>query len=298
MKQKKLIVIVGPTGIGKTTLSIFLAQELNCEIISADSRQFYNQMSIGTAQPSKEELNKAIHHFINCMDIHDEYSAGKFELDTLSILKELYKKMDHVIMVGGSGMYIDAVCEGIDSIPSDKKTREKLNNELTTNGLKCLQTELLHSDPVHYHSMDINNPQRLIRALEVCRFTGNTYTSYRGNLNKQREFHITKVGLTAERSVIYERINKRVDKMIKIGLIDEAKKLYSLKHLNALNTVGYKELFRYFNNELTLNEAIEEIKKNTRRFAKRQLTWFNKDKAISWFKPGEETEILSFIINQ
>ena len=253
MKDKKLIVIVGPTGIGKTDLSIYLAQQLNCEIISADSRQFYNQMSIGTAKPNKEEQKNINHHMLDCMDIHNEYSAGKFESDTLRLLNELYEKSDLVIMVGGSGMYIDAVCNGIDDIPSDKSTRSVLNNELKDNGIKDLQKELLSVDPDHYHSMDVNNPQRLIRALEVYRYTGKTYSSFRNNQKKHREFRIIKIGLTAKRELIYDRINNRVDQMIKNGLIEEAKSLYNLRHLNALNTVGYKELFRYFDKELSLS---------------------------------------------
>ena len=297
VKDKKLIVIVGPTGIGKTDLSIYLAKELNCEIISADSRQFYRQMSIGTAKPSNEELKCIKHHFIDCMDIEKEYSAGKFESDAIKIINELFLKNNHLIMVGGSGMYIDAVCNGIDDIPSDLDIRAQLKKELKENGILHLQNELLKKDPNHYHAMDINNPQRLIRALEVCRCSGRTYTSFRSNPKKQREFHIIKIGLEANRTMIYERINKRVDKMIEDGLIDEAKSLYENRHLNALNTVGYKELFNYFQNKLSLEESVEEIKKNTRRFAKRQLTWFKKDENINWFSYDERSTILSFIKN-
>jgi len=297
MKDKKLIVIVGPTGIGKTDLSIYLALQLNCEIISADSRQFYRQMSIGTAKPTYEEQCKVKHHLIDCMDIHEEYSAGKFESDALTIINELFKKHDHLIMVGGSGMYIDALCNGIDDIPSDIDIRAQLKKEFKENGILNLQNELLNKDPDHYHSMDINNPQRLIRALEVCRHTGKTYSSFRSNPKKQREFDIIKIGLEANRTMIYDRINKRVDKMIENGLIDEAKSLYDKRHLNALNTVGYKELFSYFEKKLSLEESIEEIKKNTRRFAKRQLTWFNKNKDINWFAYNERSAILSFLNN-
>ena len=295
VKDKKLIVIVGPTAIGKTDLSIYLAQQLNCDIISADSRQFYHQMSIGTAKPSKEEQKNINHHLIDCMDIHKEYSAGKYESDALAILNELFQKTNYVIMVGGSGMYIDAVCNGIDNIPSDKNTRSQLNKELKTEGIETLQKELLKVDPVHYKSMDIKNPQRLIRALEVFRYTGKTYSSFRSNPNKHREFGIIKIGLNANRSMIYERINNRVDQMLREGLIEEAQQLFPLRHLNALNTVGYKELFSYFKKEIELENCIEEIKKNTRRFAKRQLTWFNKDKDITWFNYNERSTILSHI---
>ncbi len=298
MQEKKLIVIVGPTGIGKTSLSIDVARELNCEIISADSRQFYNEMTIGTAKPTNEELDLAVHHFINCNSIHEEYSAGKFELDALILLKELFKKRDVVIMVGGSGMYIDAVCNGIDAIPSNVEIRDQLNKEFKNKGIEPLQEELLRIDPEHYHRMDNKNPMRLIRALEVCRYTGKTYSSFRNNQVKKREFRIIKIGLTASRSLIYERINNRVDDMMKNGLVKEAKKLFSFKHLNALNTVGYKELFRHFNNEMPLNEAIEEIKKNTRRFAKRQLTWFKNDNSINWFELDNKHKIINYIKNE
>ena len=295
VKDKKLIVIVGPTAIGKTDLSIYLAQQLNCDIISADSRQFYHQMSIGTAKPSIEEQKNINHHLIDCMDIHKEYSAGKYESDALAILNELFQKKNYVIMVGGSGMYIDAVCNGIDNIPSDKNTRSQLNKELKTEGIEALQRELLKVDPAHYKSMDVKNPQRLIRALEVYRYTGKTYSSFRSNPKKHREFDIIKIGLNANRSMIYERINNRVDQMFKQGLIEEAQQLFPLRHLNALNTVGYKELFSYFKKEIELENCIEEIKKNTRRFAKRQLTWFNKDKDITWFNYNERSTILSHI---
>ena len=295
VKDKKLIVIVGPTAIGKTDLSIYLAQQLNCDIISADSRQFYHQMSIGTAKPSIEEQKNINHHLIDCMDIHKEYSAGKYESDALAILNELFQKTNYVIMVGGSGMYIDAVCNGIDNIPSDKNTRSQLNKELKTEGIEALQRELLKVDPAHYKSMDVKNPQRLIRALEVYRYTGKTYSSFRSNPKKHREFDIIKIGLNANRSMIYERINNRVDQMFKQGLIEEAQQLFPLRHLNALNTVGYKELFSYFKKEIELENCIEEIKKNTRRFAKRQLTWFNKDKEITWFNYNERSTILSHI---
>jgi len=295
VKDKKLIVIVGPTAIGKTDLSIYLAQQLNCDIISADSRQFYHQMSIGTAKPSIEEQKNINHHLIDCMDIHKEYSAGKYESDALAILNELFQKKNYVIMVGGSGMYIDAVCNGIDNIPSDKNTRSQLNKELKTEGIEALQRELLKVDPAHYKSMDVKNPQRLIRALEVYRYTGKTYSSFRSNPKKHREFDIIKIGLNANRSMIYERINNRVDQMFKQGLIEEAQQLFPLRHLNALNTVGYKELFSYFKKEIELENCIEEIKKNTRRFAKRQLTWFNKDKEITWFNYNERSTILSHI---
>ncbi len=298
MSNKNLIVIVGPTAIGKTSLSIELAKELKCEIISADSRQFYKEISIGTAKPTDDELTQVKHHFINNLSIHDEYSAGKFELDALNCLEFLFKKSDYAILIGGSGMYIDAVCKGIDLIPSDNKIRELLNIEFSEGGIIPLQNELKEKDPVHFNEMDIKNPQRLIRALEVCRTTGKTYSSFRKNKAKKRDFNIIKIGLFADKEIIHNRINQRVDLMMQDGWLNEINENIKHSNLNALNTVGYKELFRFKNNEISLVNAIEEIKKNTRKFAKRQMTWFKKDEKIKWFNISETEKVLKSIKSQ
>lgn len=298
MNNKNLIVIVGPTAIGKTNLSIELAKELKCEIISADSRQFYREISIGTAKPSDKELSQVPHHFINNLSIHDEYSAGKFEIDALKCLGILFKKSDYAILVGGSGMYIDAVCKGIDDIPSEKMVREKLNTEYAENGIEQLQSELKMKDPLHYSKMDIKNPQRLIRALEVCRITGETYSSFRNSQPKKRNFNILKIGLFADKEVLHQRINLRVDQMMNSGWLNEINDYSAYSSLNSLNTVGYKELFQYKNQEISLENAIEEIKKNTRKFAKRQMTWFKKDKEIKWFNYLQFDEVGQLIKNQ
>ena len=298
MSNKNLIVIVGPTAIGKTSLSIELAKELKCEIISADSRQFYREISIGTAKPTDDELSQVNHHLINNISIHDEYSAGKFELDVLNCLEFLFKKSDYAILVGGSGMYIDAVCKGIDLIPSDNKIRELLNIEFSENGILPLQEELKEKDPIHFSEMDIKNPQRLIRALEVCRKTGKTYSSFRKNKAKKRDFNIIKIGLFADKEIIHNRINKRVDLMMQYGWLNEVNENLNHFHLNALNTVGYKELFKFMNQEITLEIAVEEIKKNTRKFAKRQMTWFKKDEEIKWFNISETEKVLKSIKSQ
>ena len=298
MDNKNLIVIVGPTAIGKTNLSIELAKQLKCEIISADSRQFYKEISIGTAKPTENELSQVPHHFINNLSIHDQYSAGKFELEALKCLEILFKKSDYAILVGGSGMYIDAVCKGIDLIPSNKKIRESLNLEFAEYGIKPLQNELKENDPTHFAKMDIKNPQRLIRALEVCRITGKTYSSFRNNKPKKRAFNIIKIGLFADKEVLHQRINLRVDQMINRGWLNEINDCSAYSSLNSLNTVGYKELFKYLNKEITLDVAIAEIKKNTRKFAKRQLTWFKKDEEINWFNYLELDKVLQLVKNK
>jgi tRNA dimethylallyltransferase len=298
LNNKNLIVIVGPTAIGKTSLSIDLANKFKCEIISADSRQFYKEISIGTAKPTDIELSQVPHHFINNLSIHDEYSAGKFELDALKCLELLFKQSDYAILVGGSGMYIDAVCKGIDEIPSNKEIRESLNLEFAEYGIKPLQNELKEKDPTHFAKMDIKNPQRLIRALEVCRITGETYSSFRNNKPKNRAFNIIKIGLFADKDVLHQRINLRVDQMMNSGWLNEIKDYSAYSSLNSLNTVGYKELFQYKNQDISLENTIEEIKKNTRKFAKRQMTWFKKDKEIKWFNYLQIGEVYNLIKNQ
>ena len=282
--QPLLICVVGPTAIGKTKLAINIAQLFNTEIISADSRQFFKEMTIGTAVPSSQELDAAPHHFIQNKSIFETYSVGDFEIEALETLKQLFKKKDVAVMVGGSGLYVDAVVKGLDSFPKvPKEIREALTAELEENGLASLQKELENKDAQYYKKVDHQNPHRVIRALEVIRASSKPYSSFLNQKKKERFFDTLYVGLTAEREVIYSRINQRVDKMMDEGLLDEAKKLYKHRELNALQTVGYKELFEYLDGTVELEVAVSEIKKNTRRFAKRQNTWFKKNPAIHWF---------------
>ena len=281
---KTLISIVGPTAIGKTALSIKLAQHFNTEVVSADSRQFFKEMNIGTAVPSLEELNSATHHFIQHKSITEPYSVGDFERDAIKQIQTIHRDNPYAIMVGGSGLYVKAVTNGLDDFPDvDIAIREKLNSELEQTGLKSLQEQLKALDPKSYNTIAIDNPQRLVRALEICIGTRKPYSSFLTNRNKNRDFKTLSIGLDADRTIIYDRINQRVDIMVKNGLIEEVERLLPYKHLNALNTVGYKELFQYFDGKHTLEFAISEIKKNTRRFAKRQLTWFRKNQDTKWF---------------
>ena len=281
---KFLIAVVGPTAIGKTTMGIELAKAFQTEIISADSRQFFREMSIGTAVPSEDELNAATHHFIHHKSVMDAYSVGDFEKDALDQLETIFEMNDVAIMVGGSGLYVDAVVKGLDDFPKvAPEIRQELNSDLEKNGLQSLQNRLKISDPVAYQNIEIENPHRVIRALEISIGTGKPYSSFLRATSKKRPFKTIYIGLSASRETIYTRINQRVDKMMEEGLLDEAKSLYDQRHLNALNTVGYKELFNYMDGEWTLDFAISEIKKNTRRFAKRQLTWCRNNEAIHWF---------------
>ncbi len=298
-KNKILISIVGATAIGKTALSIKLAQHFNSSIISSDSRQFFKQMTIGTAVPFKDELDLATHYFIQNKSIHENYNVGKFEQDALSKLDILFQTNDIVIMVGGSGLYVDAVINGLDYFPDiNPEIRKKLNKELADDGLKSLQEKLKHLDLESYKSIAIDNPKRVIRALEICIGTGKPYSYFKNKPKALRNFKTIKIGLTADRELMYNRINERVDIMIKDGLLDEARTLHPFKGLNALQTVGYKELFEYLDGNSTLDFAILEIKKNTRRFAKRQITWFKKDKEIVWFDFKEPTNHIIDYINQ
>lgn len=282
--DKYLICVIGPTAIGKTSLSIKLAKHFNTEILSADSRQFFKEMTIGTAVPEKEELAKAKHHFIQHISIEQPYSVGDFERDATSLLRKLFKSNDVVIMVGGSGLYVDSITKGLDDFPEiDESLRKKLNKDLKIKGLKYLQTKLKELDEKAYNSITLENPRRVTRALEICLQTGEPYSSFLEKKENNREFKSIYIGLTADRDIIYDRINERVDLMVANGLLEEAKALISKQHLNALQTVGYKELFEYFNNKWGLDFAISEIKKNTRRFAKRQLTWYRKNKDVKWF---------------
>lgn len=282
--SKYLISIVGPTAIGKTALSIKLAQYFQTEIISCDSRQFFKEMCIGTAVPSKEELEAAKHHFIQHISIFDAYNVGQFEKDAVTKLEALFQKHNIVIMVGGSGLYVDAVLKGLDDFPKvAPEVRADLNQKLQEKGITYLQDRLQELDPDYYEKVALENPHRLIRALEICIGSGQPYSSFLKAETTQRDFTSIKIGLTAAREIIYNRINKRVDMMIDEGLLEEVEALSPHKHLNALQTVGYRELFRYFDGDFTLDFAISEIKKNTRRFAKRQGTWFRKDEQTFWF---------------
>ncbi|MFT5217177.1 MAG: tRNA dimethylallyltransferase [Glaciecola sp.] len=282
--NKHLISIVGPTAIGKTSLSIKLAQYFNSEIISADSRQFYKEMHIGTAAPSEIELKQAKHHFIHHKSIKDNYNVGAFEKNALVLLDKLFKNHNVVIMVGGSGLYVDAITKGLDNFPKvDDLIRGILNEELKKNGLKSLQIKLKDLDYVSYNKIAINNPHRVIRALEICIGSGQPYSSFLNKEKVKRNFKTVSIGLTAERDIMYTRIDERVDKMMEEGLLDEVQGLIEYKDLNSLNTVGYKELFQYLGKEWDLDFAVSEIKKNSRRYAKRQTTWFKKNDQISWF---------------
>jgi tRNA dimethylallyltransferase len=284
LKQKKLIVLVGPTAIGKTALSIVLAQYFNCEIVSCDSRQFFKEMQIGTAVPTTTELSAVQHHFIQNKSIFDQYTVGDFEKEAIHTLDELYQNNDFAILVGGSGLYVDAVIKGFDEFPEIKTSvRAAVTFNYEQFGIGYLQTELQKLDPKYFEVVAKENPQRMMRALEVCIGTGKPYSTFLNQKKNSRNFTPIFIGLEAERSVIYDRINQRVDCMIEEGLLEEVEKLVSFKNLNALQTVGYRELFRYVEGEISLEFAIDEIKKNTRRFAKRQLTWFKKNENTIWF---------------
>ena len=286
--KKHLVVVAGPTAIGKTALAIRLAKAFNTHVISADSRQIYRDMSIGTAKPTVEEMDGVPHHFVDFLTLTTDYNAGAFERQALIKLGELFQELDVVVMAGGSGLYVNAVCHGLDYVPQrDDKLRSFLVDKYEKEGLEPLQEQLKELDPVYYEEVDKSNPHRLIRALEVNISSGQSYMAFRKSLKAERPFNIIKIGLNTEREVLYDRINQRVDQMVEAGLIDEA--LYLLQHrdLNALNTVGYKELFEHFDGKSSKEEAINLIKQNTRRFAKRQLTWFRKDEEIRWFEPTE-----------
>ena len=284
MKTKYLISIVGPTAIGKTALSIKLAQHFETEIISADSRQFFKEMQIGTAAPTSNELSSAKHHFIHHKSIKDQYNVGAFEKDALQCLEKLFQEKDIVIVVGGSGLYVDVITKGLDDFPKvDSNIREKLNKKLDTKGLEYLQEQLQILDLVSYNTIAIGNPHRVIRALEICIGTDKPYSSFLNKGKEKRNFKTITIGLTADREMIYNRINQRVNIMMQEGLLEEVKGLLDYKDLNALNTVAYKELFNYLSGEWDLVFATSEIKKNTRRFAKRQLTWFKRNENTLWF---------------
>ena len=297
LKKPLLVCVVGPTAIGKTKIAIEIAKAFATEIISADSRQFYKEMSIGTAVPSSSELDAVTHHFIQSKSIFEPFSVGDFEKEAIQLLEQLFTKHQVMVMVGGSGLYVDAVVNGLDTFPEvGPKIREALNIELATKGIEFLQKELEEADPAYFQKADIENPHRLIRALEVYRTSGKPFSSFLNKNRDKRNFDTIYVGLTADRKIIYDRINKRVDKMMDDGLLSEVKKLYEHRELNALQTVGYRELFQYLENTLTIDKALDEIKKNTRRFAKRQATWFRKNEEINWFDYNvSPIEIIEFI---
>mgnify|MGYP006190809675 FL=1 len=295
-KPKTLITIAGPTAIGKTALAIEVARHYQTEIISADSRQFFKEMSIGTAKPNEQELAAAPHHFVNSHSIHDTFTVGDFEKQAIQKIEELFQKHDVLVMVGGSGLYVNAVLYGFDELPkADEELRNQLNQQLAYQGIEPLQKQLQELDPVYYQEVDIQNPQRIIRALEVCISSGKPFSSFRKTESKKRSFNSIIIGLDMEREKLYNRINQRVDLMMQEGLLAEVKSLQEFQHLNALKTVGYSEILNYLNGEWTLDFAIDKIKQNTRNFAKRQLTWFRKNEGIVWFKPSEKEVVFSFL---
>ena len=303
--MKKLIVITGPTAVGKTDLCMEIARQFDIPIINADSRQLFRQLPIGTAQPTKEQLAQVRHYFVGTLDIQDYYSASKYEQDVMKLLQQLFSDSEYALLSGGSMMYIDAVCNGIDDIPTvDDETRALMKRRLAEEGLEALVEELKQLDPEHYELVDRQNPRRVVHALEICHMTGKTYTSFRkadqkkktsGSLGQQRPFDIIKIGLNREREELYNRINSRVDQMMADGLLKEAETMLPYRGANALNTVGYKELFNYFDGIWDLTEAVERIKGNTRRYARKQLTWFKRDQQMRWFHPEDQESIMNYI---
>jgi len=294
--KNTLIVLLGPTGIGKTDISIDIARHFGCDIISADSRQFFREMRLGTALPSREQLAEIKHHFIGFLSVKDYYSSNLFERDVLGILPDLFKKNSVVLMTGGSGMYIDAVCDGIDDIPDvDPEIREKFARKYKEEGIEGLRIELKLLDPEHYEKVDLKNPRRIIRALEICETTGQPYSGFLTKQKRRRDFEIIKTGLKRPREELFDRINRRVDLMIRDGLEEEVRNLFGFRHLNALNSVGYREFFDFFDGKTTRDKAIDLIKRNTRRFAKRQMTWWSKDEGIRWFGGDDKEQIIDYL---
>tara|TARA_R110002049_G_scaffold297015_2_gene485682 strand:- start:1274 stop:2203 length:930 start_codon:yes stop_codon:yes gene_type:complete len=295
--KKQLIVLVGPTAIGKTAMGIHLAKHFKAEIISADSRQFYREIGIGTAKPTNEEMDGIPHHFIHSHSITEDYNVSDFEKDALNLLNQLFKTNNYAILVGGSGMYVDALCYGMDEgMPDpDESIRAELQDKLDSEGLAALQEQLKTLDPEFYNEIDLHNANRLIRAIEVCLITGKTYSSLRKGSVKKRPFEIIRIGLEMDRAELYNRINQRVDLMLAAGLEKEVRSVEAYKNHNALKTVGYREFFNHFDGEMTFDETVEKIKVNSRRYAKRQLTWFKKDKNTEWFLPNHVEEIVNFI---
>lgn len=291
-----LLVLIGPTGVGKTELSLRLAETMRTCIVSADSRQLYADLKIGTAAPTPEQLQRVKHYFVGTLQLTDYYSAARYEAEVLKLLETLFTEQDCVVLTGGSMMYVDAVCKGIDDIPTvDEETRRQMLQKYETEGLERLCAELRLLDPEYYRIVDLKNPKRVVHALEICYMTGKTYTSFRTRQQKERPFRIVKVGLTRPREELYDRINRRVDQMIEDGLAEEARRVYPYRTLNSLNTVGYKEMFKYLDGEWTLPFAIEKIKQNSRIYSRKQMTWFKRDAEIQWFHPEQEEEIMQHI---
>lgn len=296
MSTKTLILIVGPTGSGKTDLSIEVAERFRCPIISTDSRQFYRGIPIGTAQPEDEQLERVEHHFIASHSLEEDFNCGAYEVAALARLEELFLNHDVVVAVGGSGLYVKALIEGMDDLPEvDPTLRNTLQERLRGEGLEALAEELRRLDPAFYEVVDRKNPARVLRALEVCLATGKPYSSLRTGQRRERPFSTIKIGTTMDRAILYDRINRRVDMMIEAGLEQEARAVYPLRHLNSLQTVGYREMFDYFDGIISRDEAIELIKRNSRRYAKRQLTWFGRDEQIEWFDPSDRAKIMEYI---
>ena len=296
---KHLIIITGPTAIGKTRVAIETAKLFNTEIVSADSRQIYRELSIGTAVPSQAEMNSIKHHFLHSRSIHDAYNASRFETEAMELLEKLFRKYKIVVLTGGSMLYIDAVCKGIDIMPDvDPELRQNLKNKLNKEGIESLRLQLKQFDPDYYKKVDLKNPARIVHALEICLMTGKPYSSFRTSPNKERPFSTTKIGLDCNRAELHQRINQRVDKMIEAGLEEEARSVFPLIHLNSLNTVGFREFFAHFNGEISKEKAIELIKRNTRRYARKQLTWFRKDSEMNWFHPQDSKKIIELIQNK
>ena len=290
---------MGPTAVGKTDISLELAEQLHTSIISADSRQLYADLKIGTAAPTPEQLSRVQHYFVGTLQLSDYYSAAQYAEEVLALLDTLFQQQDVALLTGGSMMYIDAVCQGMDDIPTvDADTRAIVWQRYEEVGLEGIQRELKMLDPEYYAIVDLKNHKRIIHALEICYMTGKTFTSFRQRKTAERPFNIIKIGLNRERSELFSRINLRVDQMMQEGMLEEARKVYPYRHLNSLNTVGYKELFKYLDGEWTLEEAVEKIKRNTRIYAKKQLTWFKKDMSIRWFHPDQRTDIISYINTQ
>ena len=294
--RKTLVVLTGPTGIGKSAIAINIARHFNTEIVSSDSRQIFKELKIGTAVPSPKELAAVKHHFIHSHSITENYNASRYETEALQLLETLFAKKDIVLLVGGSMLYIDAICKGIDTMPDvDPEIRTALKTQFEKEGLESLRLQLKKQDPEYYKTVDLKNPARIIHALEICLMTGKPYSSFRSSPNKKRPFSIIKIGLNTDRQILHNRINKRVDLMMEAGLETEAKSVYPQKQLNALNTVGYRELFSFFDGEISKEKAVELIKRNSRRYARKQLTWFRKDEKMNWFEPDQAKEIIKYI---
>lgn len=297
--MKTLFVLLGPTGVGKTELSLQIAEFLHIPILNADSRQLYRDLPIGTAAPTAEEQARVRHYFVGTLSLTDYYSAARYETEALAVLDKQFGKHDVAMLSGGSMLYIDAVCQGIDDMPSvDADTRASVLQRLEERGLDALSAELKLLDPDYYAQCDVRNTKRVVHALEICYMTGRPYSTFRVRATKERPFRIIKIGLTREREELYDRINRRVDMMMDRGLLDEARRVYSYRHLNALNTVGYKELFRYFDGEWTLDFALDKVRRNSRVYSRKQMTWFRRDPSIQWFSPDDMVKIRNFITKQ